>query len=873
MPFHPLERLWDRYASEAGNPIAQFNTLMYIGELALKILVLGVIAGVDDDADRHRYGLLHAVVRADGLGPWVRALDDALTGPAAQSLTPTVQDAELRELTSLGGIGTWQHETAENMHRVLSPLGVLSEPLPRQVDGRYSLRLFKELRNKARAHGIVTQDYCEVAGPPLDTAIRSIVANCTGFSRPWAYLHRNLSGKYRVAILAGSPERFIALKTEAGSAGVSLEDGVYVYLDGYRRVELACSDPQLDDFLIANGHFTGNTFELLSYATGERAVGDGSHFLVPAEQLPASDTEGRGDLDVRGESFSNLPAVPRGYVHRTVLEAELLQSLSDNSRHPIVTLVGRGGIGKTSTALAVLEDICQAGIYDAVLWFSARDIDLLGDGPKPVRRQVLGQKDIANLFVALMNPADRSSKGFKSTDYLAASLGSSPTGKPMLLVFDNFETVRNPAELYQWLDGFIRNPNKVLITTRHREFKADYPVDVGGMEFAEFSQLVGETAAELKITRLITAELVENLFSESDGHPYVAKVFLGEMARKGEPLSPRHLMRGKEDILEALFERSYALLSPAARRIFLTLSNWRSAVPLLALEGVIVSSAPQRIDVRKAVDELERSSFVTITPCEDPSGEAFVSVPLVAGVFGERKLQVDSAKAQVEVDTKYLQMLGAATVRDAARGIEPRISRLFGNVAENVKSGNATLEDSVPVLEYIASRYPEAWRMLADLYLELGGNTNADLAKSALRRYLESDLPEAAAYKAWRALARLAWQTNDHDTEFAAWLRIVEFPELTLIDASIGANSMNRLLQGTQVVADPEVKRTAAQKVAHAMEDLLTTSTPTADDYSRLAWLFLYRGEPDKARKYVDAGLAIEPDNTYCLNLKDKLTH
>lgn len=870
MSFLPIERLWERYNSETGNAIAQFGTLMYLGELALKLLVLDVVAGVDDDSDRNRYRLLHDLVRADGLGPWIKALDDALTGPAAHSLCQEVRDCELKELTVLGGHGTWQHEVAEKMHMVVDPLGVQSEPLPRQVDGRYSLRLFKTLRNKAKAHGVLTDAYCTDAQAQLATALRILVSRCTAYDRPWAFLHRNLSGKYWVALLAGEAKAFESLKTVGGSAGVNLENGVYVSINSYRKVDLAAFDLSLDDFMIANGNFRGSTYELLSYNSGERAVGDGTPFLAPATPLPASETEGATDLHVAGQCFSNLPQVPRGYVPRPLLEEELLSTLLENERHPIVTVIGRGGIGKTSTALAVLDQMSANSPYEAILWFSARDIDLLGNGPASVRRQILGQKEISGLLVAMMNPAERSQPGFKPTEYLASSLAASPTGSPLLFVLDNFETVRNPVELFQWIDSFIRVPNKVLITTRHRGFKADYPVTVGGMERDEFDQLVSETAADLNISSLITPDLVEKLFVESDGHPYVAKVFLGEVAKSGKVLSPRLLMRGKEDILEALFERSYALLSPAARRIFLTLSNWRSAVPLLALEAVISSSTPERIDVRAAVDELERSSFVVAAECGDVSGELFVSVPLVAGVFAERKLQVDPAKIQVEVDTKYLQMLGAATIQDAVHGIGSRIRRLFGNVADNIKSGSVSLDDSLPVLEYIASRYPEAWRMLADLYMELGGSSVGAAAR-ALRRYLESEPPEAVAFDAWRRLAKLSWHTGDGEMELAAWLRLVEFPQVSFYDVSIAANAMNRLLQGKTVVADPEVKRTAAQKLAIVMEHLLPSANPTATDYSRLAWLYLYRAEREKALMHVESGLELDPDNVYCLNLRDRL--
>jgi hypothetical protein len=167
--------------------------------------------------------------------------------------------------------------------------------------------------------------------------------------------------------------------------------------------------------------------------------------------------------------------MPRGYIHRVQLESELYERIMDD-RHPVITLVGRGGIGKTSLALSVLHRLTQTKKFAAILWFSARDIDLLPQGPKLVKPDVLDEKDIAKEFVSLIGPAEAQEKGFKATEYFANALTKSPLSEPLLIVFDNFETVRNPLELYNWMNAYVRVPNKVLITTRFRDFKGDYPV-------------------------------------------------------------------------------------------------------------------------------------------------------------------------------------------------------------------------------------------------------------------------------------------------------------------------------------------------------------------------------------------------------------
>ena len=108
-----------------------------------------------------------------------------------------------------------------------------------------------------------------------------------------------------------------------------------------------------------------------------------------------------------------------------------------------------------------------------------------------------------------------------------------------LFVFDNFETVTDPAELFRWIEAAVRNPNKVVITTRERAFRGDYPIEVGGMLEDEFSKLVRGTARQLGVEGLVTDEFVGEAYRESGGHPYVAKILIGEVRRLGKVGSGR----------------------------------------------------------------------------------------------------------------------------------------------------------------------------------------------------------------------------------------------------------------------------------------------------------------------------------------------
>ena len=837
-----------------------FHELLLLGELIAKLTGCALIAALSEDPDRHRYRQMHALVRADGLGDWPTSVEEMVKGPASQVLDGAAS-VERQELTQRVGAGQWQFDAATKMTQVLASLGIHGEAIPARVDGLRWLRLFAQLRNATRAHGAYPPSQLAGTCDDLETSILLVVDNLTLFQRPWAHLRRNLSGKYKVTALGGDQSCYALFKSDSSR---NSPDGIYVMFDDIRFVQLAHSENDAADVFLPNGAFTDSKYEALSYITGAKRDLPSAPYLLPATALPASETQGLAQLDVRGNCHTNMPPVPRGYVARPLVEKELRDVLLDD-RHPIVTLSGAGGIGKTWLTLTVLDELAATARYEAILWFSARDIDLLPSGPKLVRPAVLSQRDIARDLVRLVGPSDGGRKGFDELEYLSAVLGEPVVG-PTMFVFDNFETLRNPAETFLWVDTYVRSPNKVLITTRVREFKGDYPVDVEGMSDEESDALITHTAAALGIGDIVTPGFRDELIRESGGHPYAIKVFLGEVAKTGTTSSVRRIAAGKDQILDALFERTYASLSPAARRCFLTLSNWRSTVPVLALEAVLLRPENERMDVESAIESLRRYSFIEVSRSSD--GYDFAALPLAAYLFGRRKLATSPLKSLIDDDTILLREFGAGQTSDIARGVGPRIDRLFHEVAARVSERPQTITEYLPILEFVASRYPPAWLLLGELWEESGETDALDRAAAAVSRYLEAAAegdPERA--KAWGRLAELHFNRGDASGELHALVERAGDPTSDMAVVSEAANRANQILYRGAI--DAAEKRTIVGRLAFLMEAGIADANAT--DCSRLAWLYLQLGDEASAKDRVELGLWKDSQNEYCLRLAAKL--
>ncbi|MBX3297083.1 MAG: hypothetical protein KF762_15375 [Acidobacteria bacterium] len=806
--------------------------------------------------------MFHALVRADGIGSWAAALDDIIAGVASDHLQKEVRNREKRELTEKCGSGSWQHESVSDLQKTLNIFNLSGNQTGAKVQLKTWFSLFSTLRNGTRGHGAPLNDLKSAACVPLRASIDSIVTNFSLFQREWAFLHQNLSGKYRVTGLTDSVTQFDELKSKR-FGGSEYPDGLYVFFGDRTRVMLIESDPDCSDFYYPNGNFRSHDFELLSYISGSRKSRENGEFLIPAEELPESETAGLGKLEAINESLSNIPPIATNYVSRTSLEEELSAKLAERDRYPIVTLKGVGGIGKTSLAVKVLHDLTTIGRFDMILWFSSRDIDLKFEGPKPVRSNVLNQGDVAEELWSLLE-LNKANIGEK-TKYLSEQLSESEYG-PTLFVFDNFETVRNPSEFFAWLDTYIRCPNKILITSRiSTSFKADYPIEVSGMAVSECKELIRTTAASFGIEARLSEDEITKIIDVSNGHPYILRILLGAY-EKQRSFDIRNIVANKDEILNALFRRTYDFLSPSAKRVFLTLSSWNSIVPQIALAAILLRPENDWFEVDEAVEELRKSSLIDVSISE-VDDEVFISVPLAASIFGRKELQVSPERLLIENDRKLLEEFGAAQHSSVAKGVSPRIERKFRSVATQISEGKAKLEFHLPSLEYLAGKFPKGWLYIADLHKEF---LDPKKEQDALREYLKTEQDIYSKKDAWWRLARVYEHLGNTLGRIDALVECARLGEPSIAELSDLANLINRNLSKESIELEVDVKRGIVNDVISMIETVIDQANAT--DLSRLAWLYLASQNEEKALHTARLGLAKESQNEFCQNLISKIT-
>ena len=840
-----------------------FDNLMYAWEATFKLLILGLIAAVEDDTDRNRYRLQHRLIRTDGLGEWLDVLDDLLTGPANQFLQEEAR-REQNELTQKCGPGTWQYDLAKSLHDQAKILDPLVGDFPRQIIVKSIFTYFVSIRNGGRGHGAPTVSQKGCIAEALKKGLSKIVGFGV-FEREWAYLYRNLSGKYRITPLSSTNSGFEKLRK---SGDFSFPNGIFIRFNYISKVDLIYSDVEGTDFFIVNGGFKNKQFKTLSYASGSVEMKSAADFLNPATSLPESETSGVGNLETVGKGFSNVPPRPSDYIHRKELERELQDKLMDDRNH-VVTLRGKGGTGKTYLALNTIHYVLNTDRFIAVFWFSARDIDLSIDGPKMVKADVLSQNDVAKDFVSLMQPKQNGLKGFNKVDYFTLALSKSPIDNPILFVFDNFETMRNPLDVFNWISSSVRLPNKILITTRKDEFKGDYPIEVKGMSESECDALIDRHSDVLGVSKIINRDYRRKLFMESEGHPYVVKVVLGEVAKVGKLVEVQRLMANREDILSALFERTFGELSPAAKRIFLGLCSWRSVIPFMALEAMLLRKENEdRISVDDAVEELQKSSLIEVD--QSPVDQMkFISVPTAASAFGRKKVTVSELKTTVLADVDVLRNFGAGKFGDIKHGFSFFLRKFFSAISGDSQKSKEKFKEFLPILEFLGLKYPEAFIFLEEHFEGMKDEASLVAARKYAERFLELVNTAEDQKIGWSIIHRISGILRDANRELQALVELSLIKGVEMEEVSVIANKVNSILRSKNFTFDTAEKKALVRQLISKMIELKGSATAT--DFSRLAWLYLNLGDKHNAGLVAKMGLEQESANKHCLNVLEKV--
>ncbi|MGE3795702.1 MAG: hypothetical protein AB7I38_17505 [Dehalococcoidia bacterium] len=790
------------------------------------------------------------LVRADGLGAWTARLRSSGRSIDAQLLDPDSSPVDAWSLAYRTWLLTPLKNDSSGLHQAIVELDSLASRLAhtpqRKRTSGSPCDLFDALipiRNKAFAHAALGLDFWRKAVPTVSTATDWLLRHsplwqcelCLPLSRPSGPVVRVLSG--------ASPIESRPIDPLPDGRPRLAFNGEFVGA----LPDLVSIDPVDDQAYFANGAFVERdaTAEFLCEAieaaepgADRRRMRIEAYALVP--DVVRSETEGRASLQLgQAGVFHNLPPRPEGFVSRGEVEANLWKRLADANRRHLLTVRGIGGIGKTSLILELchrLTEELDPSPYEYVVWLSARDIDLTLEGPRRVRRATSSLEEVWSRVCALFDLGRDPNR----RDAFERELASAP----ILLILDNFETYDDQRTLFAYLNEVIAPPSKAVITSRH-VVPGESDLELSGMDLAQARELLTREARRLNREPLMTDPVMDEIYRGTHGHPYAMKLAAARFTTAGATQKAIKGALSDEQVLEALFRRSFDDLgSSEAEFVFLLIGEFPGGVSEDALR---VACHPHEIDVDAALGTLQLRSLVeaiAATPV------ARFDMPTMAREFcRSRLIKGHLLQGAIEAAAAFLQRFPELVVGDWHSGAQKLESAVTERSERSTEAARALAS-----LEVLAETHRTVWVRVAHARRALG-RPEHDWSE-AYKRAVEEAPGRSSVLLEWSNLA------TDPDTQIRLKVQAVAAEPENVELAVLVARFLNRWYADKPRRYSDLEWHGLIQPVATALERHVDSLG--GDGLSNLAWLYLHDGrQRERAERIVDLGLEREPENRY----------
>ncbi|WP_304454088.1 BTAD domain-containing putative transcriptional regulator [Nocardiopsis sp. YSL2] len=491
--------------------------------------------------------------------------------------------------------------------------------------------------------------------------------------------------------------------------------------------------------------------------------------LVPASAPATAPTTAPGGSAAPASAASGAVGLPVPLTDVVGRQESARRLLEDLRRFRLVTLVGPGGVGKTTLALSALS----AGSAESPVWF----VELVGRAPEATTPD-----DVADAVAEAMGLHDEGdgsgaggqAPGRSSAERLAASLGT----QPALLVLDNCEHVTAPVaalavRLLRAAPGLrmlatsrepLGVPGERLHQVRPLRAPCDHsPAEMAGSDAVElFTRRVAASLPSFTLDE-DNAEAVATICRRLDGLPLALELAAARVRSLGvrelaTRLGDRFQLLGgggaglheRQQTLRAMVDWSWRLLTEAERAVLGRLSVQVGSFSLEAAEAVAVGPLPGggRVETADAAGVLaalvDRSLVVAQ---QNREGTCFRLLETIR-VFARQKLAESGAEPEARrrhahhTADRLTRCDPLALTADIGRSLD-HMERDAANVRAAAEwaadSGDAGLAlritGSLGWSWFLRGRYREGGRLLARALAAPGPATDAERAVALLWRF------------------------------------------------------------------------------------------------------------------------------------------
>jgi WD40 repeat protein len=455
-----------------------------------------------------------------------------------------------------------------------------------------------------------------------------------------------------------------------------------------------------------------------------------SHIGEQYQQIANKDKAAIEDSSVCKGDYAEMPD-NRHFFGREKVLGELKQWIADD-HYQLIALLGIGGIGKTTLAAKVIEQVQDK--YKYIFWRTLQNA--------PSLESIIGS---CILFLSDQKQFDLPKDVEEQISLLVKCLCKNRS----LIILDNFETILQPGiRLDQYQNGYegygrliqrlgeVQHQSCLLITSREKpkeivslEGKTSHvrSLQLLGLEQLEAREILHDQGL------LGSDEEWVSLVHLYAGNPLALKL-VAEPVRELFGGSISRFLKEKEAVVSSihtLLDQQFKRLSGLEQEIMYWLAIEREAITLNDLRADVVRKVPKR-DLLNALESLQRRSMI-----ETGDSACFTLQPAVMEYSIGRLIEL----ACEELDNEIIEVLARyalikADAKDYVRDsqvhliLEPIVEQLLATLGEN--GLNAKLNGILATLHEKHSQVPNyvagnVLNLLIQLRSDLHGYDFSDL--------------------------------------------------------------------------------------------------------------------------------------------------
>ncbi|WPO42029.1 cold shock domain-containing protein [Tardiphaga sp. 42S5] len=332
--------------------------------------------------------------------------------------------------------------------------------------------------------------------------------------------------------------------------------------------------------------------------------------------------EGEFELEAKDTVLHNLPSPDfddTGFVGRSDQLARLKSAIKGS--FPIITILGDGGLGKTSLALKALYDLLDEpeNQFDAIIWTTAKTTVLTADAIVEIEDSI---KDSIGIFAAasaVLEPVSNQDPMGNLRRWLAAF--------KILLVIDNLETILD--ERIRRFAAEIPPGSKILFTTRVGLGAYDFPIEIHQLSEREGVDYYRRICDVYGLPELQEKkrEFVLDTCTRLNFSPLAIKWFAQAIRAGG---SPSALLADPKLVLRFCVANVVDGLSAGSRGVLDALIITGRPQTLSSLHYIL---SEELIVLSNSLRELRAANLITITPSQLLGGDDFYLVKPLANFY------------------------------------------------------------------------------------------------------------------------------------------------------------------------------------------------------------------------------------------------